>query len=99
MGILISESNPLIYINSIHPNAVANLLLPELTLEDSKNRYKMKKKLAIDRVEKLISSKDILTKQSCVDYFHACKKKDDLADSLLLSVAFHHWWLRAIENF
>jgi hypothetical protein len=75
------------HIHFINPKSVMNHF-HNTTENPWKNSYSRKKKLSVEIAQKLIDSNALKISDELKDEFRKQKKKDDLADSLLLNVAF-----------
>jgi hypothetical protein len=93
VGMLLERGNHKVRVESILPGSVSNHfdLVPESV---SKNRYQLKKKAAVDKVEWLLDGRIDCPKNLKV-MFKNQKKKDDLSDSLLTGIAYLDWIMRA----
>jgi hypothetical protein len=83
---------------SISPQAVALTCFQDESRDTStpvsgSNRYSLKKKMGVEKCDQLLNDLDVFTFESTklVKDFEKAKKKDDLADALLIGYAFLKW--------
>lgn len=101
-GLLIAQSTQTSHhwtVNSVSPNAISEYFDFDSASDESTTKtYRTKKGRSVEIVLRLLEGKTIDVSTKSLKTFKTERKKDDMADALLMGLAWHGWQQNALKE-